>query len=108
MVTEVYCKGTYHIIKIKEILHLKSNIEPLLDIVEDLLKQNKLNIAFCFCPNSYLYSKTGAIIVQCWEKIKDKNGTLALINTNRDIQDFLKVIDIHCLIKLVQSEDDLL
>lgn len=108
MLTEVYEIGTYHVIKINEILHLTSNIDELLSIIDNLLKKNVKNIAISFQDNSYLYSKTGSVIVRCWEKIQDQNGNLALINTNEDIRDFLAVIDIEFLIKKVSTEEELL
>jgi hypothetical protein len=108
MVTEVYKVGIYHVIKINEVLHLTSNIDELVDIVDDLLKNNVKNFAISFQDNSYLYSKTGSVIVRCWEKIQDQNGNLTLINTNDDIRDFLAVIDIELLIKKVGTEEELL
>ena len=108
MLTEVYQVGKYHVIKINEILQLASNIDGLVDIIDNLIKKNVINFAISFQDNSYLYSNTGSVIVRCWEKIQDQNGNLVLINTNQDIQDFLAVIDIDFLIKKVDTEEELL
>ena len=107
MLSETYTKAHYHVIKIKEVLHLTSDINELDTIVEQLLDNKALHIAVHFMDGSYLCSQTGAVIVRCWENIKEREGTLALINVNKDILDFLKVIDIDSLIKLYDSEKDL-
>lgn len=107
MLSETYTKANYYVIKINEVLHLTSDITELNTIVEQLLNKNIVNIAIHFMDGSYLCSQTGAVIVRCWENIKDRQGTLALININKDILDFLKVIDIDSLIKLYDSEKDL-
>lgn len=107
MQSETYQKGNYHIITINEVLHLTSNIAELETIVNELLEKNIVHIAIHFMDGSYLCSQTGAVIVRCWENIKDRNGTLALININKDILDFLTVIDFDSLIKIYKSEDEL-
>ena len=107
MESEIYQKGNYQIINIQEVLHLTSNITELETIVDELLNNNNLHIAIHFKNGSYLCSQTGAVIVRCWENIKDRNGTLALINVNKDILDFLTVIDFDSLIKIYKTEDEL-
>ena len=103
---ETYNKGNYQVIKIHEALHLTSNIDKLVDIIDDSLKKGILNIAIHFCDDSYLCSRTGAVLVRCWETIKDHNGIMAFVNVNRDIRDFLAVIDMESLIKIYSSEDE--
>jgi anti-anti-sigma regulatory factor len=107
MVSETYQKGKYQIISINEVLHLTSNITELETIIGNLLDNNALHIALRFMDGSYLCSQTGAVIVRCWEAIKDRGGTLSLINVNRDIHDFLAVIDFDSLIKIFKSEEEL-
>ncbi len=108
MLSEMYQKENYGIIKIKEVLHLTSSILELEPIVDKFLKEKVINIAIHFENGSYLCSQTGAVIVRCWENIKDHDGDLALINVNKDILDFLKVIDFESLIKIYDSEEELL
>ncbi len=107
MFSESYQNGKYHIIKINEVLHLTSNITDLEPMIEKLLDDNVLHIAIQFKNGSYLCSQTGAVIVRCWESIKDRGGTLALINVNKDIHDFLTVIDFDSLIRIYNTEEEL-
>ncbi len=108
MLTESYQKGSYTILKFNEVLHLTSNILELETIIDELLNKNIIHIAVQFKEGSYLCSQTGAVLVRCWENIKDQNGDLALIHVNKDIRDFLTVIDFDSLIKIYESDDELL
>ncbi len=108
MLSETYQKGNYTVIKFLKVLHLTSNILELETIVDNRLKENRINIAIHFKEGSYLCSQTGAVLVRCWENIKDHEGDLTLINVNKDIHDFLTVIDFDSQIKIYDSEEELL
>lgn len=107
MIAVTYSKGQFHVIKIKDVLNLTSKIDELEDIVNKLLEKNINKIAFHFNDGSYLCSSSGAVLIRCWEKIKEHNGFLALVNVNQDIRDFLKIIDFDSLIKIFSSEKEL-
>lgn len=104
---ETYNKGDYKVIKINEVLDLNSNITELESIVNDSLMKKYLNIVIHFKDNSFLYSNSAAVLVLCWEKIKDEKGTLALVNINEDIYNFLRVIDFDSAIKIFKNENEL-
>lgn len=104
---ETYQKGNYQVIKINEILNLVSDINGLEDVVNELLEKNNVHIALHFKEGSYLYSSTGAILVRCWETIKDNNGKMALVNINQDILDFLRVIDFESAIEIYKTDEEL-
>ena len=107
MLCETYKMSKYQIIKFNKALTLYSDITELADIVNDLLKKNFVNIAIHFKSNSYLCSGSAAVIVRCWEYIKDKNGNIVMINVNLDILDFLAIIDLDSVIKTFSSEEEL-
>ncbi len=107
METDIYQKGTYHVIKIKEILNLTSEIDALEGIVRDLVEKEKYSIAIHFTDDSYLCSRSGATLIRCWELLKEHEGTLALLNVNQDIRDFLAIIDLDSLIRIFNSEEEL-
>lgn len=107
MLYETYHKGNYGVIKINETLTLSSNIDELDNIVDKLLENKIIDIAINFKDGSYLYSATSAALVRCWEAIKECHGILALVNINRDIRDFLNVIDFDSAIKIYNSEEEL-
>jgi anti-anti-sigma regulatory factor len=102
-----YSIGPYDVIKINEALTLSSSIEQIEDIITSLLIKGHKAIAIHFADNSYLSSRSGAILVRCWELIKDHNGSLAFINSNDDIADFLSILDVYKQIRIFDTEDDL-
>lgn len=108
METEIYSKGKYQIIRIKDVLNLTSEIDALEDIVKDCIKKNNTDIAIYFSDGSYLCSRSGATLIRCWEYIKEHGGTLSLLNVNEDIHDFLSIIDLDALIQTYQSEEELI
>lgn len=107
MLYEIYKRGSYQVIAINEVLCLTSDLNELEDIVNDFLGKGLINIAISFADDSYLHSATGSIILHCWQNIKDKNGNLALINVNKEIRDFLAIIDFDSLIGIYDTDEEL-
>ena len=104
---ESYAKDQFQVIKIKDVLNLTSRIDELEGIINSLLEKNEIKVAIYFAEGSYLCSSSGAVLIRCWESIKDHGGVLALINVNQDILDFLNIIDFDSLIKICKSEEEL-
>ena len=107
MLFETYQKGIYQVIKINEMLTMNSDISELESIVIEFLRNNAFNIAVYFTGDSFLSSSAGAIIVRCWEAVKDRNGELVFINVNKNILDFLSIIGFTSLNKTYSSDDEL-
>ena len=104
---DTYQKGSCQVIKINQILDMNSDISELEKIIIAFLEKDIFHFAINFPDDSYLSSSTGAIIVRCWEAIKDKNGELVFINVNKNIRDFLSIIGFTSLNKIYSSEDEL-
>ena len=64
-------------------------------------------MAIHFKDGSYLYSGSAAVIVRCWEYIKEKNGNLVLINVSEEILDFLAIMGLDSVIKICNSDEEL-
>lgn len=107
MLSENYIKGNYQVIKFDEVLTLNSDIAELEDIVKDFLKENIVNIAIHFKDDSFISSRSGAVIMRCLETINDNNGNLAFVNVNRMIHSFLTVTALDPVIKIYNSEEEL-
>lgn len=103
----VYTKGRFHVIMVDEELHLSSDIVWLREHVEAVISKGQRDFAIGFTPGSYLCSRSGAALVACWEMTKDCGGEFVIISPNRDIVDFLAIIDMAGRIKIVKSEDEL-
>lgn len=107
MIFETYQKGSYHIIRINEVIQISSDIKELEDIVNKLLEKSIKNIAIHFKDGSYIYSGSGAVLVRCFERIRDHKGTLACINVDIGIRTFLASMHNTSEIKICASDEDL-
>lgn len=104
---ETYQKGNFQVIKINEMLTMNSDISELVKMIYEFLGKNIVSIAINFSDDSFLSSSNGAIIVRCWEAIKDRRGELVFINVNKNIRDFLSIIGFTSVSKIYNSEDEL-
>lgn len=107
MLYATYKTGDYQVIKFNEVLDMYSNIYELNKIVDEFIEKNILKIAIHFKDDSFLSSRTGAAFVRCWETLKDHNGEMVFINVNKDILDFLSLIDLDSVMKIFNSEEEL-
>jgi anti-anti-sigma factor len=101
---ESYQKGEYRIFRILEDVGLSTDLYDLKNIIEQHLAAGGKNIAISFTQNSYLYTKSIAVLIACSETIKDAGGHLAIIEANSDILDILSVIDFDKVIKIFKTE----
>lgn len=104
---ETYQKGNYQVIKFNKVLDMYSNIYELDNIVDEFIEKNIFKIAIQFKDDSFLSSRTGATFVRCWETLKDHNGEMVFINVNKDILEFLSLIDLDSVMKIFDSEEEL-
>lgn len=107
MQSELSTKGKYRIITIDEVLHTTSNIADLIGIIDELLQQDTVHIAIRFKEGSFFTSRTGAIVINCWEKITNNKGTLTLVEPGYDIRHFFLVLELDKEIAMVDSIEDL-
>jgi anti-anti-sigma regulatory factor len=107
MEMEIYKKGTYTVLRIKEDVGLHTDLGVLKSVIEKQVAKGEQNIAVAFTQQSYLYTKSIAVLISCSEIIKDANGHLAILEANNDILDIMAVIDFDKMIILYKSEEDL-
>ncbi len=108
MQIEIYRKGIFQVLRLKEDIGLNTDMYDLKAVIEAQISQNICHIAIAFTQDSYLYTKSIAVLISCSELIKDVGGSLAIIEANRDIIDILSVIDFDKLIKMYKNEEDLI
>jgi anti-anti-sigma factor len=105
---ETHQKGDYYVFKFKEDIGLGSDLSVLKPMIEEKIGIGITNIALAFTKGSYLYTRSIATLVVCFEMIKEHNGQLALISPNKSIQDILGIIDFPKIIRVCKSEEELL
>ena len=107
MVYETYTKESYQIIKMNEVIDLDSDIIELENIVKKFLEKKIINIALLFKDNSILHSNSATVILFCWKIVSFYQGEFVLINTSKEISNYLKMIAFDSLIKIYNSEEEL-
>ena len=108
MKIDIYKKGKYQVLRLMEDVGLNTDLSELKSEIERQLSQGVSNIAVAFTQQSYLYTKSIAVLISCSEIIKDAGGHLTIIEANKDIIDILSVIDFDKVIEMHKSEADLL
>ena len=103
----MYKKGIYQIVKVRDELSVISDLSELRFLIEGYLSQGITHIGVSFSDSSYLYSGAIAVLIDCFKKIKDSNGTLSIIEPNPEILGILKYLNITKLIPICTSEDTL-
>jgi len=107
MQIEIYRKGAFQVLRLKEDIGLNTDMYDLKAVIEAQISQGIKHIAIAFSQESYLYTKSIAVLIACSELIKDVGGSLAIIEANRDIIDIFSVIDFDKLIKMYKTEEEL-
>jgi hypothetical protein len=105
---ETYQKGDYCIFKFKDDIGLGSDLSALKNMFEEKISSGTNNFAIAFTKDSYLYTRSIATLVVCFEMVKEHNGQMALISPNKSIRDILAIIDLPKLIQVCHSEEELL
>jgi hypothetical protein len=104
---DIYKKGKYQVLRLKEDVGLNTDLVELKSVIEQQLAQGITYIAIAFTQQSYLYTKSIAVLISCSEIIKDASGHLAIIEANKDILDILSVIDFDKMISMFATEAEL-
>jgi anti-anti-sigma regulatory factor len=105
---DIYKKGKYQVLRLKEDVGLNTDLGELKSAIEYQLSHCATSIALAFTQQSYLYTKSIAVLISCSEIIKDAGGHLAIIEANRDIMDILSVIDFDKMISMYSTEAELI
>jgi anti-anti-sigma factor len=103
----IYNKNAYTIFRFLEDVGINTDLAELKVLIEEHLQKGNKNIAIAFTKNSYLYTKSIAILIACSEMVREAGGSLAIIEPNEDIVDILAVIDFDKIIKIFSSEEEL-
>jgi len=103
----IYPRGVYQILKIEEDLQVISDLSELRFLIEGYLKQGKRHIAVNFATASYIYSGAIAVLIDCFKKIKDGKGELAILEPKTEIKSIFSSLGIDRLIPVYDSDENL-
>lgn len=98
----------FRIFEIKDRIIADTNLDELIDVVKGALQQHEPHIAFSFTKESFLFSDSIRSIMSCFDLIQKGGGSLAIIQSNEDIQSLMKMLSLDSVIKVFPSKEDLL
>jgi hypothetical protein len=105
MLYDIYDKNGYKVIKFNQDLGLNSDISELVNEVRKGLGLGSRDFAVWFTPGTFLYTRTIAVLVQCFELIRNRKGSMAIIAANEDILYTLRIIGFLNFVKLCGSDE---
>ncbi len=98
----------YRILAIKDNLGIYTNIDDLVDTVEQVVEKDETSVALSFTDESFLYSDSIRVILQCFELINDKDGKLAIVEPNEQILSTFNVLELDGVIKIFPTMEALI
>jgi anti-anti-sigma factor len=102
-----YDRNGCGVIKVAEDVTLQSDLSPLIAVVDAFLNKGIKRIAVSFTRNSYLYTSSLAVLINCYEMIRDCDGELYFFDVNPGIIDVFSVVGLSEMVKIYASENDL-
>jgi hypothetical protein len=97
----------YRVLTATQDVNLYSDISELQEMVDQALADGVKHVAVRFTPNSYLLSRSMAVLVRCIEVVADEGGSFAILDPNEQILDFLAVVDQERKIRYYRDEQEL-
>lgn len=107
MIIQTYQKYGYHIIDLKDKITLHSDLKEVKDEVGGLVAKGVLKIALHFSEESYLSSRSIAVLVICNEIVRDAGGLFVIITTNNQITGLLTSLSIRERFIICASKEEL-
>lgn len=107
MKIETYPRGKYRIIRIFNEQKVISDLTELSALVQGYIANGTKHVAISFSCASYLFSDPISVLVNCYKKIKDVQGTLCLIEPQEELLDLLRQLNLDSLVDIYNSEDEL-
>ncbi len=100
--------GKFCVVAISDEFTVIADLQELDIFIDGLVGKGHHFIAVRFERISYIYSGALAVLVRNARKLKEKNGEIVLLEPNRDVDDIIKITNLHNAIKVFHSEEELL
>jgi anti-sigma B factor antagonist len=101
-------RGGYKIIIIYEPLKVIADLTEFKLEIEKLLELGEKKIAVNFSDASYLYSGAISVLITCYRMIREKGGSLCIIEPQERVLELLNQMNIDSLIDIFGSEEEML
>jgi hypothetical protein len=103
MRSESFSVGEFRVIRVWEDLGIDSDLSELKKVVER--DHGLANLVLAFTEDSSLYSRTAAVLMECYKILHKRNGSLGVLKPNHSISFVLNTIGLGHLMKTYESEE---
>jgi anti-anti-sigma factor len=107
MLFDTHRRGKCLLISFNKDIDARSDISELLPTVREALRDNTTRFAIEFTPNSYLYSKTIAVLVRCMNTVHEEGGDVFVISSNPKLIEALNMFHLDRLLTVCSSVEEL-
>lgn len=104
MKTELDTVNNYQIVRILQEIPRDNDFSKLKKTVYSILEDGNKNIAISFSKDTYLYSRTIAVLVQFLGLVKEKDGNFAVVHPDPKMLKSLKMIGLSFMMQLCTEE----
>jgi len=94
----------FEVLKIRDDVGPHTDLNALQERIEELLQVGRTSIAVSFTPASYLDSRAIGTLSTCVQSIHGRHGRLAIIQPNRAIADFLRIVGLSRYVEVYVTE----
>jgi len=104
----IYTRYGHRILRIDERVGITTDIFDLRRALADAYEHGHLHVAVSFDADSFLSSRTLALLIETAEKATARGGSLTVIAPNTQILEVLAIFDLEWTLRTVKSESELL
>ena len=103
-----YTKYGHRILNVDDPVAFATDITGLHDLIRTTFESGFLHMAVRFTSDSFLSSRTLALLIESSEKATSIGGTFTVISPNTQIVEVLKVFELESSLRTVATEKGLL
>ena len=103
-----YTRYGHRILRINERLGITTDVSDLREALRQAIEDGHLHVAVSLNGDSFLSSRTLALLIENAEKLTARGGSLSVIAPNSQILEVLAIFDLEWTLRTVKSESELL
>jgi anti-anti-sigma factor len=104
---DTYPVRGFCVIRLKEDVTPRTDLQDVREQVERLLNEGHTRIALAFTRSSFLDSRAIGNLANCLELVRARKGRLAVVQPNPEIADFLRLVGFSRFIDIYSTEAEL-
>jgi anti-anti-sigma factor len=102
-----YQANGYEVVRVTDDVGVRADLAELCQRVQALLDEGKTRIALAFTPSSHLDSRAIGNLARCVEAVRAHQGSMAVVQPNPEIADFLRVVGFTRHVQICSTEAEL-